>query len=116
MVRLRPTVCGIVLVAYTLVGCARPYPGPKTMAAIGTGFLVGGGAMWVTGERRDSGPLISLGFVATVLGAATVIAAGGWMASAIACRADPDCPIGDMCREIPAPPGGIPYKQCVRRE
>ena len=27
----------------------------------------------------------------------------------------PDCPDEEQCREVPAPPGGIPYKQCIPR-
>jgi hypothetical protein len=48
-------------------------------------------------------------------GVALAIAAGGWMAGAVGCDADPDCDDAEQCREVPAPPGGIPYKQCVPR-
>ncbi len=32
-----------------------------------------------------------------------------------ACDVDPDCDEDEQCREIPAPPGGVPYKQCMTR-
>jgi hypothetical protein len=96
-------------------GCARPFAGPKTLAAIGTTLLVGGGTAWVIGERSDRSALVAPGFVSTVVGSLAVIAAGGWMAASIGCRVDPDCPEGEECKEVPAPPGGVPYRQCVRR-
>jgi hypothetical protein len=96
-------------------GCARPYSGPKTLAAIGTMLVVGGGAGWVAGERRDQDKLASAGLVTTALGVGAIIAAGGWMALSISCEGDPDCPRNEECREVPAPPGGVPYRQCVRR-
>ena len=55
------------------------------------------------------------GFVTVVVGLAAIVAAGGWMAASVACEADPDCPEEEQCREVPAPPGGIPYKQCIPR-
>ena len=85
------------------------------MAAIGTAVLVGGGTAWAVGERTDRNAMIAPGFVGTVLGAAVIIAAGGWLAASINCHADPDCPEGEQCKEVPAPPGGIPYRQCVKR-
>jgi len=103
------------IVALCSAGCARPYAGPKTMAAIGTAVLVGGGTAWSVGERTNRPELIPAGFFGTVLGAAVVIAAGGWLAASINCHADPDCPEGEQCKEVPAPPGGIPYRQCVKR-
>ena len=84
------------------------------MAALGAGLLVGGSTAWVVGERAHSS-LIVPGFVTTVVGAAAIIAAGGWMTLSISCRADPDCPDGEQCKEVPAPPGGVPYRQCVKR-
>jgi hypothetical protein len=104
-----------VLILALFAGCARPYAGPKTMAAIGTVLLVGGGTSWAVGERADHPAMITPGFVSTVIGAATVMVAGGWLAASISCRADPDCPEGEQCKEVPAPPGGIPYRQCVKR-
>jgi hypothetical protein len=97
-------------------GCAHPYAGPKTLAAIGTGLLIAGATAWAVGDRTSRNGLLIPGVVAASLGAATVITAGAWLARSIACDADPDCPDGEACREIPAPPGGIPYKQCMHRE
>ena len=97
------------------VGCAHPYAGPKTMAAIGTTLLVGGGTAWAVGERTNQRGMIAPGFVGTVIGSLAVIAAGGWLAASIGCRVDPDCPEGEECKELPAPPGGVPYRQCVKR-
>jgi hypothetical protein len=96
-------------------GCARPFSGPKTLAAIGAGLLIAGSAAWIAGERGDRHALVVSGIVTTALGAGAVVAAGGWLASSIACGSDADCPTGEQCREVPAPPGGIPYKQCMRR-
>lgn len=95
--------------------CARPYRGPKTLAAIGSTLLVGGSGLWVAGDRGDSRGLARAGVVTAAIGAAAVIAAGGWMATTAACDADPDCPEDEACREIPAPPGRDPYKQCTKR-
>jgi hypothetical protein len=103
------------LLIAALAGCARPYSGPKTLAAIGTGLLVGGGTAWVVGERTGNSGLTTPGAVTAAIGAVLVIGAAGWLAQSIACAADPDCPEGEECRELPAPPGGVPYKQCVRR-
>jgi hypothetical protein len=58
---------------------------------------------------------VTPGFVTSVIGAIAIIGAGGWLAASINCHADPDCPEGEECKEVPAPPGGIPYRQCVRR-
>jgi hypothetical protein len=96
-------------------GCARGYAGPKTLAAVGTVLLVGGGTTWVVGERQHQNGTATLGLVTTALGVAAVIGAAGWWAAATACEEDPDCPKGEECKEIPAPPGRVPYKQCMRR-
>lgn len=104
----------VVLMAFG-TACARPYPGPKTLAAVGSALLVTGGTAWAVGEGTDRRALVSTGFVTSVVGALAVIGAGGWLALSINCRADPDCPDGEQCKEVPAPPGGIPYRQCVRR-
>jgi hypothetical protein len=96
-------------------GCASPYAGPKTMAAIGSTLLVGGGTAWAVGERTNHPAMITPGFVSTVIGTAAIIGAGAWLAATIGCQVDPDCPEGEQCREVPAPPGGIPYRQCVKR-
>ena len=95
--------------------CARPYAGPKTLAAIGSALVFAGSAAWISGERGAGRALTSTGAATTLVGAAAVIVAGGWLAGSIRCRADPDCPEGEACKEVPAPPGGIPYRQCVRR-
>jgi hypothetical protein len=105
----------LILVITIGAGCARPYAGPKTLAAVGSVLLVSGGASWAAGERTNHPSLIAPGFIGTVVGALAVIGAGGWLAASIGCRADPDCPEREECKEVPAPPGGIPYKQCVRR-
>lgn len=96
-------------------GCARPYAGPKTLAALGTGLLVVGGAAWIAGEGAERRELALPGMVVTGIGAAAVVGAGVWLARSAACQADADCPAGEECREVPAPPGGIPYRQCMRR-
>jgi hypothetical protein len=77
--------------------------------------VVGGGAGWIAGERANQSAATSVGFSLVVAGVALAIAAGGWMAGAVGCDADPDCDDTEQCREVPAPPGGIPYKQCVPR-
>lgn len=105
----------VALIALLLSGCARPYAGPKTLAAIGTGLLAGGGAAWVVGERGNHDAVILPGLITTMVGIGVVVAAGSWLAVSINCRADPDCPDGEECKEQPAPPGGIPYKQCMQR-
>jgi hypothetical protein len=97
-------------------GCARPYAGPKTLAALGTGLLAAGGTTWVAGERGNRGGMASAGLATTALGAIAVFAAGGWLAIGVACTEDPDCPRTEECREIPAPPGGYPYRQCMLRQ
>ena len=99
-----------------LVGCAQPYAGPKTLAALGAGLLVAGGTTWVIGERGDQDNLALTGVAATAIGAAAVLAAGGWLAAGVACTDDIDCPRNEECREIPAQPGGVPYRQCMKRQ
>jgi hypothetical protein len=96
-------------------GCARPYAGPKTLAALGVGLLAAGGTTWVVGERQDRNGVATAGMVTTLLGAAAAVAAGGWLASGVACAEDPDCPRSEECREIPTRPGGVPYRQCMPR-
>jgi hypothetical protein len=96
-------------------GCARPYAGPKTLAAIGTTLLVGGGTTWAVGTRQDNSGVATAGLITTAIGVGAVIAAGGWLAASISCEEDPDCPRDEECKEVPAPPGGVPYRQCVRR-
>jgi hypothetical protein len=102
-------------------GCAGRYAAPRTLAALGTAAVVAGSASWATGEGLDPahpGPahaLINGGFTTVAVGLAAIIVAGGWMAVSVTCTADPDCNEDEQCREIPAPPGGIPYKQCMPR-
>jgi hypothetical protein len=97
-------------------GCARPYAGPKTLAALGAGLLAAGGTTWVVGDRENHGGVAAAGMATTALGAIAVFAAGGWLAIGVACTEDPDCPRTEECREIPAPPGGYPYRQCMPRQ
>jgi hypothetical protein len=105
------------LLASALVtgACARPYRGPKTLAAIGAGVLLGSAVVWAAGDRRNQPTAARVGLVGALVGAGLAAAAGGWLASAAGCNADPDCPEGEACREIPAPPGREPYKQCMPR-
>jgi hypothetical protein len=105
----------IALVGCLAAGCARPYPGPKTLAAIGTVLLVGGGTTWIVGERQNQNGTANFGLVTTVIGVGAVIGAAGWLAGSVACEEDPDCPRGEECKDIPALPGRVPYKQCMRR-
>jgi hypothetical protein len=106
---------GLALLAIAVPGCARPYAGPRTLAVLGTALLLSGSAAWVAGERSGHRALTIPGFTATIIGAGAIVGAGGWLASTAACRADPDCAEGESCKEVPAPPGAIPYRQCMRR-
>jgi hypothetical protein len=82
---------------------------------LGAVLIAGGGTTWVLGEQYDRRTATNAGFTLVAAGLVAVVAAGGWLAGAVACQADPDCDDADQCREVPAPPGGIPYKQCVPR-
>ena len=115
---------GTVAVAIALLtaSCTGLHPGPRALASVGGVAIAGGTGLWATGEglRGDSKPpatdaMVGIGFAAVVLGLAAIVVAGGWMAASVACDADPDCPEEEQCREVPAPPGGIPYKQCIPR-
>lgn len=98
------------------MGCAGPLRGPRTLGAIGAALAVGGATSWVVGEHMNDGALPrALGFGAVLGGIAAVAVAGGWLASDISCQVDPDCREGEECREVPAPPGFVPYRQCVPR-
>jgi hypothetical protein len=102
-------------------GCAGRYSGPRTLAGLGTVAVLGGSATWAAGQElqnnsRGDGPLVTAGFVSVAAGLAAIVAAGGWIAVSVKCEADPDCDETEQCREIPAPPGGVPYKQCMRRQ
>jgi hypothetical protein len=100
-----------------LVGCATSHHRrPRTLGFLGAATSLVGTGVWVVGERQDSPgtiPAVGLGMVA--VGIVAIVAAGGWIAAEVSCQVDPDCEDTEECREIPAPPGGIPYKQCVAR-
>ena len=103
-------------------GCTGLHPWPRTLAGIGAVAVAAGGGAWAAGEVKDStgrdstsSALISTGFVSVVAGLAVIALAGGWIAVSVSCQADPDCADEEQCREVPAPPGGIPYKQCIPR-
>ena len=100
-----------------VAGCATSHNRrPRALARAGAAIAVVGGGVWVVGERRsDPGCLPAVGLGAAAVGIAAILAAGGWLAAEVACQADPDCEDSEECREIPAPPGGIPYKQCMPR-
>jgi hypothetical protein len=110
------------VVALGAAGCGGLHTGPRLLASAGGAAVVGGSGMWATGEDLQGGshdsasrPLVNAGFVTVIVGLVAIVAAGGWMAATVACQADPDCPEDEQCREVPAPPGGIPYKQCIPR-
>jgi drug/metabolite transporter (DMT)-like permease len=105
----------LLLVGCLAAGCARSYAGPKVLAAVGAALLVGGATTWAVGERRNENGTANFGLVTTVIGVGAVIGAAGWLAASVACEEDPDCPRGEECKEIPALPGRVPYKQCMRR-
>jgi hypothetical protein len=113
--RLHRTVFSILVVGLLGGGCARPYAGPKTLAALGVGLLAGGGTTWVVGERQNRDAVATTGLITSLAGAVAVAAAGGWLAIGVACTEDPDCPRTEECREIPTRPGGVPYRQCMPR-
>lgn len=104
------------LVGLAVVGaasaCAGPYRAPRTLAAISVGVLATSAAIWVAGERADQRLLTRVGAGGTALGAAAALTAGTWLAGSVGCQVDPDCPDDEACREIPAPPGREPYRQC----
>jgi hypothetical protein len=110
-----------VLLAFALAsGCAGRYKVPRTLAGLGTVAVAAGGATWAAGQDLEqnghaSHALVTTGFVGVAVGLAAIIAAGGWLAVKVACNVDPDCAEDEICREIPAPPGGVPYKQCMSR-
>jgi hypothetical protein len=112
---LRHARIALALAGCLATGCARPYTGPKTLAAVGAMLLVGGGTTWVVGERQNHGGTANLGLVTAAVGAAAVLGGAGWLAASVSCEEDPDCPRGEECKEVPAIPGRVPYKQCMRR-
>ena len=108
----------VLLGVWAGVGCGTStnHRRPRTLAMIGAAVALGGSGVWAVGERRaDPGsvPTVGLGIVAA--GVVGMIASGAWMAAQVSCQADPDCLESEECREIPAPPGGVPYKQCSPR-
>src|SRR4051812_49879559 len=108
----------VALVAAALAlggGCTGRYGPPRTVAALGSLAVVGGSASWAAGEATNRNALVTTGFVTVAAGIAAIVAAGGWMAMSVSCNVDPDCDEDEQCREIPAPPGGVPYKQCMTR-
>jgi hypothetical protein len=105
----------LVLVVALTTACARPYRGPKTLAAIGVGVLATSAALWVVGERNHRRTMERVGVAGSLVGAGMTVGAGAWLAASTGCNADPDCPDDEICREIPAPPGREPYKQCMPR-
>jgi hypothetical protein len=101
-------------------GCTGRYAGPRTLATVGALSIAGGSVAWAAGEGferngHEASALVAPGFVAVAAGLAAIVVAGGWMSVSVACHADPDCDEEEQCREIPAPPGGVPYKQCMAR-
>jgi hypothetical protein len=111
---------GLALALVLACGCAGRYKAPRTLAGFGTAAVVAGSVTWATGQGlerngRSGGALVGAGFVSAALGLAAVVVGGGWMAVSVACNVDPDCDEEEQCREIPAPPGGVPYKQCMSR-
>jgi hypothetical protein len=103
-------------------GCIGRHAGPRTLAALGALAVGAGSATWATGEGLSGGgqsgtshTFVAAGVVSVAVGVVAIVASGGWMALSVACEVDPDCPEDETCREVPAPPGGVPYKQCVPR-
>ena len=98
-------------------GCASSNHGrPRALALASAAVALGGSGVWVAGERRaDPGSMPAVGLGVVAVGIAGMIASGAWMAAQVSCQADPDCLESEECREIPAPPGGVPYKQCSPR-
>lgn len=89
---------------------------PRALAFAGGGLALAGSGLWLAGENRaQPGALPAVGLSAVAVGVVAMIAAGAWMAAEVSCQTDPDCAEDEECREIPAPPGGVPYKQCVPR-
>ncbi len=110
----------LVLVLALVSGCAGRYKAPRTLAGLGSVAVFGGSAAWAAGQSLENnghagGALVTSGFMSAAVGLAAIIAAGGWMAIQVACNVDPYCDDEEQCREIPAPPGGVPYKRCMSR-
>src|SRR5579885_2698401 len=87
---------GVTAIARALVlaalfaGCAGRHAGPRTLATIGALVVAAGSASWAAGERIEtahpsaSAGLSRGGFISAAIGLAAVVAAGGWMAAAVA--------------------------------
>jgi len=108
---------GLALSAQT-AGCATTshHARPRALAFVGGGLALAGSTAWLVGENREhAGNLPAIGLGTVAVGVAAMIASGIWMAAEVTCQTDPDCAEYEECREIPAPPGGVPYKQCVPR-
>jgi hypothetical protein len=108
------------LAALLAGGCTGRYAGARTLATVGALAVAGGSVAWAAGEGfehsgRSGSVLVTPGFATVAAGLAAIVVAGGWMSVSVACHADPDCDEEEQCREIPAPPGGVPYKQCMSR-
>jgi hypothetical protein len=107
--------------AILCAGCSGRFAGPRLLATVGATTVAGGSVMWAGGEGfgldagKESPALVSAGFVTVVAGLCAIVVAGGWMAASVACDNDPDCHEEEQCREVPAPAGFTPYKQCVPR-
>jgi hypothetical protein len=99
-------------------GCATSsqHGRPRALGLAGAGVALAGSGLWVVGEdRAHAGHLPAIGLGVVVAGVVVMIAAGALIAAEVSCQADPDCHESEECREVPAPPGGVPYKQCVPR-
>jgi hypothetical protein len=98
-------------------GCATTHHRrPRSLGFAGAAVAMVGSGLWAVGERRaDPGPVPAIGLGVVAVGIVAMVAAGGWIAAEVTCKADPDCEDSEECREIPAPPGGVPYKQCMPR-
>lgn len=105
------------VVLLTFGACATSHHRrPRALGFAGATAALAGSGVWIVGERRsDPGPLPAIGLGMVAVGIVAMVAAGGWMAAQVACQVDPDCEDTEECREIPAPAGGIPYKQCMSR-
>jgi hypothetical protein len=116
----RPRGLALAFAVALACGCAGRYKAPRTLAGLGAAAIFAGGVTWAAGQAlerngHDGGPYVGAAFVSVAAGLAATVIAGGWMAVDVACKVDPDCDEEEQCREIPAPPGGVPYKQCMAR-